>query len=74
MVFSQPSGFNSQNLFDRIKNDALQRTSDSGSRSRESWATDRIPRFRCGPLRATSAACLLLQLRLEIREVKVLSV
>jgi hypothetical protein len=27
MVFTQTTGFDSRNLFDRIKNDALQRTS-----------------------------------------------
>ncbi len=31
-------------------------------------------RFVCGPLRATSAACSLLQLRLKIRQIEVLSV
>ena len=39
------------------------------------WATDSHTHLRsCGPPRAASAACLLQQLRLKIRQIKVLAV
>lgn len=42
MVFTQTPGFNSQNLFDRIKNDALQRTSSTNEKPSNLYIQEEI--------------------------------